>query len=268
MVAVANTSAQTVYGGGGNMSDAKLPIFRTAWLSLCDAWRAARAIPKLAAIAFVLILAESTLDDFLAPNEFEGSVVWWQLLRVALTVPFALFTTPLLIAFYRYLLLGDGALRYALDISSPRFRAFFSYYAVMSLAVTASLCFTDPTGPFIKVVGVVIGVLFMLLPAMLFPAIAVDAPQANIANALRDLQPLRALVIGSLALLPLVFAVILVLLTFFGDTEVLPPAIEWPAYIAVLSIFGFTFEMIALALSARFYRAWATRLGRPAGIVE
>lgn len=111
---------------------------------------------------------------------------------------------------------------------------------------------------------------------MLFAAISVDAKEVKLANALRDLQ-LRALPIWIVALMLCLFFSFLLLVVFVllatllivtgSDAELVMGAQKAPA-IVILTVFGFTVGMTGLALSAHFYRAWAQRLGRPAGLVN
>ena len=250
------------------MNETKLPIWHTAWFSWRDGLRAARAMPKLAAIIFALILVDSSLDEFLRLDEFEEPVLWRQILRVAVVVPFTLFMAPLQIAFYRYLLLEEVSQGYVLDLANSRFRMFFGYSAAVGVITAACFYFVGSAGWLVDAFGIVAGVVVMLFTAMLFPAIAVDATAANVMNAAGDLQPLRALVIGLVALLTWVLVPVLSLSVLLWKIELPTPDAEQAAQVVILSVFGFVLEMIALVLSAQFYRAWAHRLGRPAGVTE
>ncbi len=257
------------------MTEVKLPIFLTAWQSWRGGWRAMRAMPKMTTILFVLIVADFVLDLLLAPEEFEGLVVWRQLARLALVVLLSLLFTPPCIAFYRYLLLGEVTQRYVLDFSSPRTRMYFCYTAVFACVSAVCLNLTETAGAFLSAMGFITSALVLLFPQMLFPAIAIDAPQADIANAFQDIRP-RALVIGAVAVLlwilvpyalVFVFGFLLVLL-FELATGVELPAPSGTLMAAPLVVFYFVFVMIWLEITTRFYRAWAHRLGRPAGIVD
>lgn len=109
-------------------------------------------MPKLAAISFVLTLAQVILAELLGPDESEGLLVWRQLLLVMLPIPFCLAQAPPCIAFYRCLLLGEVTQRYALDISSPRVRAYFGWSAALTLffglVTTAGFYFNATVGAF------------------------------------------------------------------------------------------------------------------------
>ena len=251
------------------MSDTKLPILRTAWLSWRDVWRVTYAMPVFATILLVLMIADNVLDDVLTPDESEELIVWQQLLLLAMVIPFALLTTPVLLAFYRRLLLGEVTRRYSLDLWSGRVRAFFAYHAAFRVAALAVPFFIETA----TVSGALAAVCWItaltIFTAMLFPAVAVDAPGAGLLNAARDVRPLHALVAGILALIPLmlVFAALIFGFSKYVQPFVAPDAGRIP-YLSIFSVAGFLIEMISLSLNARFYRAWANRLGRPAGINE
>ena len=245
----------------------KLPIFRTAFVSWRDGLAALRVMPMIAVIVFVVMTVDTATNEVLRQAATAETILPLQLLRLSISIfLLSFFLTPAAIAINRYVQFGETARSYLPDISSPRFRRFFGYSALINLLVLPSLTLGEESTD-IYIVGALavfalVAIIVLTATWILFPAIAVDAPGANLSNAVRDTRFFRALAISFVTFFPALVAGLLIEVLW----EVTPVAskLGWLLYvlgIAAVSSLGFA----ALAsMSSHLYRAWADRLGQPA----
>ena len=107
-----------------------------------------------------------------------------------------------------------------------------------------------------------IAIFVLVFTWILFPAIAVDAPGANLRNAVRDTRFSRAFAISFVTFFPALVAGLLIEVLW----EVTPGAsrLGWFLYIlGVAAVSSLAFAAFA-AMSSHLYRAWAVRLLQPA----
>ena len=249
------------------MIDTKLSVCRTAFASWRDGPAALRNMSMMAAIIFVVMALDTAVNEALRQAAVPETMVPSQLVRVALSIFLLSFIlTPAAIAINRYVQRGEIARRYVPDISSPRFRIFFGYSSLINLLVLSPLTIGEESTD-IYIVGALavfalVAIIVLAATWILFPAIAVDAPGANLGNAVRDTRFFRALAISFVTFFPALVAGLLIEVLW----EVTPVAskLGWFLYvlgIAAVSSLGFA---ALAAMSSHLYRAWADRLGQPA----
>jgi hypothetical protein len=100
---------------------------------------------------------------------------------------------PVLIAFHRYILLEDVASRYEFDLQGGRFRRYFGYslFFVLFGAIPTyapMLIGENLYADVVSVAGFGIFLTVLVWAALIFPAIAVDAPNIGWVAAFRDLR--------------------------------------------------------------------------------
>ena len=183
------------------------------------------------------------------------------------------FLTPIMIAIYRFLLVDEIAGRYTLAPSHPRFRAFFLWQLVLSLA-TMAFSLADPlikaaglgvstAIPLIIVMMIVAIVVFVRL-TVLFPAIAIDAPGAGAANAVADSKGHGTSIFMIYVLTAVPFLIALVLIVMFSDVAVEGRGTVMSAGILLLSAAAQVIVLIvAGTIAARIFQALAARLVQP-----
>jgi len=249
------------------MIDAKLPVFRTAFISWRDGLAALRDTPMMAAIIFVVMAVDTTINETLRQAATPETVLPLQLLRLALSISLlSFFLTPAAIAINRYVQLGEVARRYLPDLASARFRRFFGYGLLINLVVLTPLLLGEESTD-IYIVGALatfalIAIVVLVATWILFPAIAVDAPGANLRNAVRDTRFFRAFAVSFVTFFPALVAGLLVEVLW----EVAPgtSTLGWALYVlGVAAVSSLAFAAFA-AMSSHLYRAWAVRLLQPA----
>ena len=253
------------------MIDTKLSVFWTAFASWRDGLAALRNMPMMAAIIFVVMALDTAVNEALRQAAVPETMVPSQLVRVALSIFLLSFIlTPAAIAINRYVQRGEIARRYVPDISSPRFRRFFGYSSLINLLVLSPLTIGEESTD-IYIVGALaafalIAIFVLVFTWILFPAIAVDAPGANLRNAFKDTRFFWALFISFVTFFPALVAGLLVEVLW----EVTPVAskLGWLLYVlGIAAVNSLAFAALA-AMSSHLYRAWAVRLLQPADSVS
>jgi hypothetical protein len=170
-----------------------------------DVGRFLRAHWRLAALTAAIVFAAFLARAHL-PRAFGVHFMNQIMLRHAVDIVAIVLVAPFLLAVHRFILLGEVQDRYAFEPRRPRFQSFAGWLVVVLLAASIpSLLFlaARSSGP-IYYVGqvpgeglkplllllttgliVLVGFLRMIL---LFPAIAVDAPEASWQNAFGETQ--------------------------------------------------------------------------------
>ncbi len=177
----------------------KPPIIDTTVVAWRDAFAALSAMPVACGITFVILLVLSLLGILIMPDPTAGALSsTHHIVGFISSVIQAFVVAPLAIAVHRYVLLGERAGGYALDLSSPRYMRFVGFAVLINVllsvpAVVISLLPTDPENIGQGAVGGIVAlVLFIIIAivavrrAILFPAVAVDAAGATWKNARDD----------------------------------------------------------------------------------
>lgn len=156
------------------------------WASLVDTRTVFQKLPWLVVIAFLINVAIESIKVFFVEDDSGGKVFREGLdaLRLFLMIPCE-------IAFYRLILLGEISSHYSFAIRTARFCRFLLWTAAMWLAALVALhgftLIPETSGVCIKCIsGVLLLVAYIFVfprLVLVFPAIAVDAPDANAATA-------------------------------------------------------------------------------------
>ena len=244
----------------------------TAWR---DAFAAIQQMPVVLAVAFVAELALNFLAfpffqrEFGDPTSF-GTAILILIGRLAN----GLLLTPAALAVHRFILLGERAATYRLELSSPRFRRFFLFAAVIEIViygpgVLASLVLDlSATSDWILLASffgelalLLAGLVFVVRSLLLFPAIDVDAPGADWSSALHDTRGhfWRTLLIVAVAGIPL-WPVYVLLVYLQGPGGPVPVGALISAVLD--AIFSVLFAALYAALASRMFAAFADRLAR------
>jgi hypothetical protein len=187
-------------------------------LAYRDLKSAARELAPLALIAFAVMVATSVAESaLLSPGSDSTSADILLIFIIGLVQTFLL--TPYFIAVHRFVILGEVAARYALTPRDLRVQSYFLSWAAFSAAtlvpvflwVVSPWTAGDPLQTNMLIVPVMVMAYIVVIMtvglrlAVLFPAIAVDAPAATFADAMADTKghTWRIFLIGLLALMPL-----------------------------------------------------------------
>jgi len=168
-----------------------------------DLNRVLRELWRPALIA-CLVLAGVQIAGLVVPRLLSHSLFERTMLRQAIEVGGLILLAPFLIAIHRFVLLGETTRRYAIDLASPRFQLFAGWLVVVGMlaSIPSLLIFaTTPMAPIyytgrppspdlaqvLMLLAVLIAVFVVVARmAILFPAVAVDAPGAIWQNAIAD----------------------------------------------------------------------------------
>ena len=184
-------------GRGAIMAATKPPVIGTAVAAWADAFNVIGAMPLVAGIALAIMIVVSLLGVAFLPNAL-GAAPWMLVYTVVFSIIQALLLAPLAIVVHRYVLLGEVTDRYPLDPSSTRYMRFVSFAILVKVigalpgVVDAFIPVQQESAGRAAVIGAAILVLFVVIivvvvrRAILFPAIAIDAPGATWSNARRD----------------------------------------------------------------------------------
>lgn len=257
--------------------EGRLPIIGTAVTAWGDAFRAVSTMPVPAGIVFVILMLIAGASMLLIPDPMKlakTSMPWLQVISLITTIVQGFLLAPLAIAVHRMVLLGETTDRYALDPSSPRYMRFVGFGVLVSLlwslpnlisSLTPHSYGLSEVAGIVSFVLVIVVAIVTLRRAILFPAIAVDAPGATWSNARNDTKghSWRVCFIFVCVALPVLMVSLPLTFTLvaparFGEPGRLVFGIISPA-IQILSI-------CALAAAAsHLFKAYASRLIDPRG---
>jgi hypothetical protein len=249
----------------------KVPVWRVIKLSYRDTVRAAGAMPVLMLVVVLVTFAGEYLVQLSTQvSSWNGGPI-----RIALYVVCAALTSPVLIAVHRFILLGEVAKRYRLPVHSTRLRRYFGYSVLLLLVweLPAALLLVplEKTAPVCIACIVSIGLLLVLFAlttwlALLFPAIAMDAPETGLFAAVHDLRGnfWRAFVVGLMILLPALVIVVGLQLAL-GDPSLMadealnsgsPTLTSWLLW----GLFGVCVAILAVVAASHLYPMLADKL--------
>ena len=244
-------------------SETKLPILQTALLGWREGFRALSQMPKLATKAFAVVLVCMLANISLAfykPVEMPFSIerlierpVGIELLSFGLSILQIFFLAPVAIAVHRHVLLGEITETYFPDPASPRFRHFFLFGLLLqAIWLPASL-----SHGLLWLLLFCLAAFFGARIIMLFPAIAIDGPGANLAGAWQNSSGhfWRIFAAVVLSLLPVLLVFVFVIL--FPE-----PGFALLGLFAPFGVVIATF--VADALASHLYRGLAQRADQPA----
>ncbi len=181
------------------MQTKKPPVVATAVTAWGDAFNVIGAMPGVIAVAFAIMIGISLVSLAILPDAYAvAASPWAAVISIVFSIIEALLLAPLAIVVHRYVLLGEATARYPLDPSSTRYMRFVSFAILVKLlgvipGVVDGFAPNRQQYPGLAMAfGVAILVLFVVVTvivirrAILFPAIAIDAPGASWSNARRD----------------------------------------------------------------------------------
>jgi hypothetical protein len=256
----------------------KPPIIGTAVAGWRDAFGALSAMPVTCGITFVILLVIGALSILFVPGVATGKAgTALQVVSIISSIIQSFVVAPLAIAVHRYVLLGEVATGYALDPSSPRYLRFVGFAVLVNmLMIVPSLVFAvlpmddkniamGALGGVIAIVLLIFIIIVVLRRAILFPAIAVDAPGATWKNARNDTKgnSWRVLLILICVTIPVI--AISVPLYFM---LLKPPGVTTTGQIA-FSVISTVIQVPTVcafaAVASHIFRALADSLARPPG---
>jgi hypothetical protein len=164
-----------------------------------DAFRAIGAMPLVVGVAFVIVLLLSAASFWIMPDpEALAASRWLPLFSIVSGIAHGVLVAPLAIVVHRYVLLGELASRYPLEPFSARYVRFASFAVLVRILwslpslVESFMLETEENIGTTALLGFVVLALFVTVVivtirrAILFPAIAIDAPGATWSNARHD----------------------------------------------------------------------------------
>jgi hypothetical protein len=254
------------------MATSRLSVMGDVATAYRDVRRVLVAMRMLALGAFLVILAVEVAQSFV-PAEIWDDPIVGGIAGLVVSALQNLLLTPYMIAVHRFILLYEEMLGYVLDPSQPHLWAYFGWLMGLSVIISLVLSLYGPLSAMgLSAMAVIapIGALLALVLTValrltiLFPAIAVDAPGANAANAFADTRGLvlRLFAIFLIALLPFAaLAVVITLILGPGVMEAGTPAaiidLLAGALIQTLTI------TLCVAIASRIFQALADRVARP-----
>lgn len=235
-----------------------LPLLQTTRLGWRDGFQALGKMPKMAAKALLIIFLCNLLFSPFMPKALDDKTLVTgvvdrslstELLAFGLSTLKSFFLAPIAIAVHRYVLLGEITETYFPDLASPRFRSFFLF----GVLVQAIMLPFGLTNGFLSFLLFCVAVFFSARLIVLFPAIAIDDPGANLAGAWQNSSghfwPMLATIV--LSLLPAMLVI--------GLLSLIPAAL----LIATLPL-AVVATFVAAALASHLYRWLAQQQKQPA----
>lgn len=253
---------------------AKLPVIATAKASWRVAIQAVVAMPALAAATIAALVLLAAVDVDQSPKTLEASLAMLpgQLLRLAIL-------TPLQIAVCRFVLRYQAVPDLPLGGRLRRALIFFCYSVLVSLPIFILLVIPLAGGEddvadaaalfwfalFLLLIPVLVSL--VVRTTILFPAIAVDAPDATFLNAMRDTKGRfwNMFFIAFWVLGPLIF----ILLIESAQREFFPLGFFQTIFVlkaAKDALIDVLLGVAGAAMSCFVYLAFADRLGRPGNL--
>ena len=182
------------------MAEKKPPVIKTAAIAWRDAFRAIEVMPAVAGIASVLYHVMSLAISAINANPYAlvGSP-WFPIISIGASIVQAVLLSPLAIAVHRFVLLGEEANRYPLEPKSGRYLRFVGFAILVKIlwlipnTIESLIPAARDNNPalatglkFLAFVLVITVVIVVVRRAILFPAIAIDAPGATWSKARLD----------------------------------------------------------------------------------
>ncbi len=244
----------------------KPPVLATAIQAYRDAFAAIRAMPFVTAVAFAATIGQSVVESALVAPVAAERTLFEELMALFLGAVWSFLFAPFLIAVHRHVLLGEVTAHYRLETGNPRFMRFFYWsfglFALFSMVSIVSALFgaENPVGAVLAVIGAVVAIVVAIRIVVLFPAIAVDAPNATFNNAFADTKGSMLRIVGIMlvAALPALTAALLTATLVIGSmTDRGGLGVAGAVLFAASSVF---FGAVFVAVASRLYQALADRL--------
>ncbi len=237
------------------MKEYRLPIVPTLLAAYRDGWRLLFPLHTIIISGFLILLAIPVAAEFV-PHRLWDQELSGEALGLLQDAVWAFLLTPIVIAIYRFVILGEVTPNYVLDIGEPAFRFMFIWlfglrafsglpYTLLGALQTLGYSPQATAIPF--AIALIVATAVLLRLTILYPAIAVEAPGATAAHAFADSkgQGLRIFAIFLLALMPWIFAIVTIVIQLGPGVRVIGSA---PAMISL--VIGGVAQMAVVCLSA------------------
>ena len=243
----------------------------TAWR---DAFAAAYQMPVVLGVTMLAVLALHALSIPIIPRKIgEPWGLGVEVFSFATGLAQGFLLTPAAIAVHRFVLFGEREASYRLEPANPRFRKFFFFTVVLQIfiAIPSALMAAMPiaSGSLVPTVMSTVLALFvmivMLRTLILFPAIAADAPGAELSNAARDSKghSWRILFIVIAVAIPMIVVYLPLFYWLWWPTG---PSLGGTAVLVVVEAVETVIATAAYAaVASRLFIALADRLAHPPG---
>jgi hypothetical protein len=259
------------------MAEKKPPVIETAVIAWRDALRAIEVMPVVAGIAFVLYLVMSLAILAINANPYAlvGSP-WLPIIAIGASIVQAVLLAPLAIAVHRFVLLGEKTNRYPLEPKSSRYLRFVGFAILVKILwlIPSTIQSLIPADSGLAgVVGIpafvlaITVVIIVVRRAILFPAIAIDAPGATWSKARLDTKGSSWRVAFVFVVTALPIFVINGLLAWLWFSGLTPEAQPSAGSLLFFSVIGAVIAIPALcafaAAASHIYLARADIMTRP-----
>jgi hypothetical protein len=262
------------------MAEKKPPVIETAVIAWRDAFRAIEVMPVVAGIAFVLYLVMSLAISAINANSYAlvGSP-WLPIISIGASIVQAVLLAPLAIAVHRFVLLGEKTNRYPLEPKSSRYLRFVGFAILVNIlwlipnTIETLIPAVRDNNPavasglgFVAFVLVITVVIVVVRRAILFPAIAIDAPGATWSKARLDTKgsSWRVAFVFVLTALPALVIKFLLYWLWLLLTSQARPSVGSFLFFSVIGVAITIAALCAFAAAAsHIYRARADIMTRP-----
>jgi hypothetical protein len=251
----------------------RLSIIRMVVAAYRDLWHVVLTLRTLVICALLILLAFKVAEDLVPWRTWSRPVVG-DLLGFVHGAVQSFLLTPFMIALHRFIVLDEVTSGYALDPSRPNVMLFFKWLVVLSaIGSLAFWAYALLTALDVPIAGAGVSALVILAAAafifirlaILFPAIAVNAPGAQAANAWSDTRghAVRIFMIFALALLaPL--PIVLATTWMLGPEAHIPGTPVAIASLFVSAIMHAVTLTLSVAIASRVFQIVGDRVVRPA----
>lgn len=251
------------------MAERKPPIAKTAAIAWRDAFRAIEVMPVVLGIAFALYLVMSFTISAIngSPYALIGSP-WLPIISIVASVVQAVLLAPLAIAVHRLVLLGEKANSYPFEPKSSRFVRFVGFAILVKILwlIPNTIDTLIPAARVVTSVLLVAVVIIVVRRAILFPAIAIDAPGATWSKAGLDTKGSSWRVAFVFVLTALPFLIVNGLLALLW-LQLTPQAQSSAASFLFFPVIGAGIAIVALcsfaAAASHIFQARADLMTRP-----
>jgi hypothetical protein len=262
------------------MAEKKPPVIETAVIAWRDAFRAIEVMPVVAGIAFVLYLVMSLAISAINANAYAlVSSPWLPIISIGASIVQAVLLAPLAIAVHRFVLLGEKTDRYPLEPKSSRYLRFIGFAILVKIlwlipsTIESLIPAARDNNPalatglgIVAFVLVITVVIIVVRRAILFPAIAIDAPGATWSKARLDTKgsSWRVAFVFVLTALPvLVINGLLYWLWLLLTPQAQPSAGSFLFFSVIEAVIAIAALCALAAAASHIYRARADIMTRP-----
>ena len=224
-----------------------------------DFFRVLRAMPFLTLVAAALLALQTALEFVAASVIPQSSLLGFHIFSVIYYVLF----TPFFIAVHRFVILGEVTRSYRLDWRDRRFQLFFGWAFVVFLITQVPFFLFSLSAHWLMqllaLLSLVVSLVVIVRSMILFPAIAVDAPDATLRHAFVDTRGRHGwLIVQRFVVASIPSALLVMAITFIGIF--LPPRAVSVLQTSMLAFMMFFWMTLAVVVASRLYLMFGNRL--------